>query len=342
MKRSLFGMGAWLVVCASIPTLVVGCGDAVVESESATGTMSVALTGVGSTGAVYRLRNGVFKITGKATATASSEDNVDAPVIQLELKAGGYLANLVTGWTMEKQNDDGTFANVKAVLVSTNPLPFEIIDQQLTPVTFQFKAGDDVVQLGNDLAAIGIAVDDCGMGCGPVDQDGDGWPEPEDCDDTNPQVSPSSPEQCFDMLDNNCDGLIDEFCNCGPEVCGDGIDNSCDGQVDEGCCMPGDPACTPACTLVTQQGCPAGTSCYLDESFSTTVCQMPGFQGFNQPCMSQAECGAPAICGSTDGVQPICLQVCDPFDPMSSALCAPGTTCQDVGTIAGEQVGVCF
>ncbi len=342
MKRAWFGVGAWLLVCSTVPMFLVGCGDAGAESESATGTVSVALTGVGNSGAVYRLRNGVFKITGKATATASSEDDVDAAAIKLELKAGGYLANLVTGWTMEKKADDGTFTTVKAVLVSTNPLPFQVKDQQTTSVVFQFKAGDDVVQLGNGLAAIAIAVDDCGaMGCLGQDQDGDGWPKPEDCDDTNPQVSPSAPEDCFNMIDDNCDGQIDE-CGCGPEICGDGIDNSCDGQIDEGCCMPGDPNCQGACQLVTQQGCPPGMSCYLSEAAEGTVCQPGGFKGFNEPCMTQGECKAPSICGSINTPEATCLQVCDPFDPMSSALCQNGTTCQEVGQLGNEIVGVCF
>lgn len=312
-------MGAWLLLCSSIPTLVVGCSDAAAERESATGTVSVALTGVGSSGAVYRLRNGVFKITGKGTATASSEDNLDAPVIKVELKAGGYLANLVSGWTMEKQNADGTFQNVKAVLVSNNPLPFEIVDQQLTPVTFQFKAGDDVVHLGNGLAAIGIAVDDCGTGCAIDDQDLDGWPVPEDCDDTDPTVSPSEPEQCLDMRDNNRDG-----------------------QIDEGCCAPGDPGCPFQCLIVTQQGCPAGTSCYLSDALDATTCEPSGFRGPGEPCTLQTECASPSICFAFRTPAPVCMQVCDPLDPMASALCSPGTTCQEVGRLPNEVLGFCF
>ena len=43
----------------------------------------------------------------------------------------------------------------------------------------------------------------------PVDQDADGIPEGEDCDDTNPQVYPGADEVC-DEVDNNCDGTVDE------------------------------------------------------------------------------------------------------------------------------------
>jgi hypothetical protein len=42
-----------------------------------------------------------------------------------------------------------------------------------------------------------------------VDNDGDGYPEDEDCDDWNIRVNPGADEEC-DFIDNDCDGLIDE------------------------------------------------------------------------------------------------------------------------------------
>ena len=43
----------------------------------------------------------------------------------------------------------------------------------------------------------------------PVDRDGDGVPEADDCDDTNAAVGPTAEEVC-DGLDNDCDGEVDE------------------------------------------------------------------------------------------------------------------------------------
>jgi hypothetical protein len=109
------------------------------------------------------------------------------------------------------------------------------------------------------------------------DSDGDGYGSPgrescengpvEDCDDTNPAVSPGASELC-NGVDDNCNGLVDEgnpeeggvcatgdpgacangtlFCDptagtlvcipdvaAGPELCLNGLDDDCDGMVDE-------------------------------------------------------------------------------------------------------------
>jgi len=55
----------------------------------------------------------------------------------------------------------------------------------------------------------------------PLDADGDGWPEGEDCDDHDPTVGPHMGEIC-DGVDNDCDTDIDEDClACDIEVPGD-------------------------------------------------------------------------------------------------------------------------
>lgn len=43
-------------------------------------------------------------------------------------------------------------------------------------------------------------------GSSVLDTDGDGWLEPDDCDDDDPDVNPDADEICGDGIDNNCDG----------------------------------------------------------------------------------------------------------------------------------------
>lgn len=52
-----------------------------------------------------------------------------------------------------------------------------------------------------------------------IDDDGDGWISEAnacisgvDCDDSNAETYPGADELCFDNIDNNCDGQIDENC----------------------------------------------------------------------------------------------------------------------------------
>lgn len=96
-----------------------------------------------------------------------------------------------------------------------------------------------------------------------TDGDGDGYygqencTTPVDCEDSVAAINPGATELCEDLIDNNCDGQIDEGCvvdndgdgfdttvDCddtnaetypgAQELC-DNLDNDCDGQVDDDC-----------------------------------------------------------------------------------------------------------
>lgn len=85
---------------------------------------------------------------------------------------------------------------------------------------------------------------------------------------TEPSCVPTGPEDCFNGIDDDCDGEVDEG---SPEVCDD-QDNDCDGYVDEGFEDKGQ-----TCS-VTQQFCTAPGTMKCNYSGSATYCQ------FNAPC----------------------------------------------------------
>ena len=68
-----------------------------------------------------------------------------------------------------------------------------------------------------------------------VDEDLDGWLEPYECDDTEPNAFPGNPEDCNDGIDNDCDGAVDgDDPDCPPGGDDDDDDDDATGDDDDG------------------------------------------------------------------------------------------------------------
>ncbi|HEY5956930.1 MAG TPA: hypothetical protein VIV60_10275, partial [Polyangiaceae bacterium] len=93
-------------------------------------------------------------------STASTEDDLQAETISVELKAGEYAIGLSPGWYMQAATADGGFATVDATLTSANPQTFTIEDQETADVAFRFRVGGDIIVISKGSVAISIEVDD--------------------------------------------------------------------------------------------------------------------------------------------------------------------------------------
>ncbi len=167
------------------------------------------------------------------------------------------------GWSAGSDCDDAD--------PDTHPYAEEVCDGQDNDCDGQIDEGLDLQTDVNNCGACGVA---CGEGftctngqCVPcTDNDQDGFTICDgDCDDSNAQIGPDSEDVC-DGIDNNCNGIVDEFTdifsdpqNCGGcgmvcppgSVCSNGVcvvcnDNDQDGFTTcDGDCDDNDPAYNP-------------------------------------------------------------------------------------------------
>ena len=113
MKR--IGTGLFVTTLLAAATTV-GCRDedripSGVGGDASLGGIQLALVATGASGAVYRLRDGVFDIWSSTTGTVttvSTEDDPDAETIDIALDPGGYEVYLNDGYRLERLDTGDT------------------------------------------------------------------------------------------------------------------------------------------------------------------------------------------------------------------------------------------
>ena len=147
---------------------------------------------------------------------------------------------------------------------------------------------------------------------GGIDADGDGVPFPADCNDGDPAIKPGATELCGDLVDNDCDTLVDcadlaacdnQQCStgalctasrCTETQCNDGLDNNGAGGVD---CF--DPDCDG-------RACVNGGTCQLGGCRATSEAGLCG-DGIDNDgdgatdCADLVDCPAGASCDDQNG-----------------------------------------
>lgn len=153
-----------------VPLLAVGCasddGAEDLGSEAQTGGLSLPLTAVGASGAVYRLRQGVFSATQLSTGSSTLLSTEQAPLastLEASLSNGDYVVALQNGWVLEKAVGN-TVSIVAATLLSPAVQPVTISANGQSTLSFQFDTNGEVVQFGQGQLIIDIGVNESGAG----------------------------------------------------------------------------------------------------------------------------------------------------------------------------------
>jgi hypothetical protein len=137
-------------------------------SAPSSGELRLSLTGRGTSGATYRLRDARLTIE-PAGVVLDTEVDPDRQLLSAVLDAGLYTLDLADGWRLERVTN-GVAEPVFAVLTSADPQVFDVFPGQVTPLVLTFRADGQDVVTGPGQVDVDIDVDDT------AGIDG-GWPD---------------------------------------------------------------------------------------------------------------------------------------------------------------------
>ena len=326
------------------------------------GALRLSLEAEGPDGASYRLRDALFLVKGTDTTLAlTTDEDLGAVVLSVELPAGAYSIELTTGWRLERTaNAEST--EISAQLSSGEAQEFVINPAATTKVVYTFEVNN----LEPGQLQLGLAVQF--SLCDPVAQTG--------CMAAEKCTAVGTGEGQFQT---NCvaDGVVHRAQTCslveeGADDCVAGLicyggtcERVCNSEDDiPGCfCLSiggifedrsGIGVCQASCDPLNQD-CPAGEACYLNVLSQRPLCAppVPGAGRQGDGCQYLNDCEAGYGCAVDNPVTPSSLEctfVCDAFGGSPSCAEGPGVafTCVRVKEFYGDlpefddRIGLCI
>jgi hypothetical protein len=130
-------------------------------TQDNTGELGLSLTGTSPSGTIYRLRDAELTVTGiDSSFVYHTEDDPSRTAINQHLDVGDYTLRVAPGWRLERLRPNGIPDTVEATMVSSDPLPFTITADALTPVIVRFSTDGVIIPLAQGDASISIDVAD--------------------------------------------------------------------------------------------------------------------------------------------------------------------------------------
>lgn len=144
--------GRWPSASLALLALL-GCSGAM---ELPLGQLELRLSS-GSADSYYRLSNATFEIRGDHSASLSSEQQPQSPLIGLSLPVGAYEVELLEGWQLLHVTPDGE-QPARAQLRSEARLAFDIRQAERTQVFFEFETAAAATDPLEGKLSVGIRV----------------------------------------------------------------------------------------------------------------------------------------------------------------------------------------
>jgi hypothetical protein len=139
-----------------------GRGRAEPKGEvAATGSLNLALTARGESGALYRLREAFFQVndpTFTFFTQLSTENDPSATTLETTIPVGDFAITLFQGFSLERVEPDGRTVRVESSLVSPSTQSFHINANEQTNVAYRFETNGEIVDFGQGRLVVDLEV----------------------------------------------------------------------------------------------------------------------------------------------------------------------------------------
>ena len=125
------------------------------------GSLKLALTARGESGALYRLRDAFFQVNDPNFTfftQLSTENDPTASTLETTVPVGDFTITLFQGFALEKVNADGSTARVTSSLLSPATQSFHISSNQETNVSYRFETNGEVIEFGQGRLIVDLEV----------------------------------------------------------------------------------------------------------------------------------------------------------------------------------------
>lgn len=131
------------------------------DEQAEAGSLRLALTARGESGALYRLRDAFFQVNDPNFTFFTqlfTENDPGASTLETSMPIGDFTITLFSGFSLEKVSADGSTARVGSTLLSPSSQSFHISPNEQTNVSYRFETNGEVVDFGQGRLVVELDV----------------------------------------------------------------------------------------------------------------------------------------------------------------------------------------